>query len=321
MTRYDAKTEHHRGTLRALGGFLLLLLLTAAVGCGVEFDDEHQYLLKKAELLSITLDPPAVGPAETSRASLLLADAEGEKAPGFVAWFAGDPMSLMAGESSEALVSLKLGTSVEFEAPAEKDCVFDDEGNATLPLGLLVQIGELPADVKTPEEIMEALPRLLDDGVVKLASRTLQIRKGGAPQAVNPRVAGISVELEDEAQGAARPQVALVHHDDADIAAARHEAKAKAISVIAEERVHLHVAAAPPSDLDKLRLQWVATGGDLKGRRLARQPWVAPKYKEPKAGEPDPNVYTLWLIARDDPETEKLGQSWFEFYLRVTPKP
>jgi hypothetical protein len=311
-------------TTHSLMPALLTLCAALTSGCEPEFDDDHQYLLKKPELLSIVLEPPVVAPGESTRASLLFADAGGAKEPGFVAWLRGDPLATMGAVDPASLSSMALGSTVELRAPQAADCVFDERGRATMPLSLLVQVAPLPAEVQTPQQIINALPSLIARGVVKLATRTLQIQRE-APRGVNPRVASVALEVDGEG---ARREATLVRHDAPELAAARALARSRALRVTGSQRVQLAVEVAPPSRLEELALQWISTGGDLKGRRLPRQPFEVPAYVELGQGSSgpgqatakaatDPNLYVIWLILRDDPATGRLGQSWVELYLRV----
>ena len=65
--------------------------------------------------------------------------------------------------------------------------------------------------------------------------------------------------------------------------------------------------------------------------RELTQKFVVPEYRQPGPGEQDqtgfenpdprtdPNLHTVFVIARDDVIDGQLGQAWGEFYLRVTP--
>jgi hypothetical protein len=327
---------------------LLLLLLSAApwCGCEIEFDDETKALVKKPELLSVVLEPPEAAPGAPVRASYLMADAWGIFAPGVGMWLPLDPRTAgvkvsggASGTSGAFGAKLtaelkKLGITpadlarptLTFRARPKGDYTFDADGLARHPLSLVVQTSRLPADLDTFEELSAGLERAMNQRVVKLATRTLVVSTRPR-RCRNPAIKAITADLGGD--GGAPASLVLVRHDDADLSLARLRAADAPLVVDAKQKLTFRVTrAAGGLPEDRIRYQWISTGGDFGGTRRREQGWEAPDHRQPRAGEKDqtgqrgadprtdPNLHPVWLILRSTGGGCR-GQSWFELYVRV----
>lgn len=322
----------------------LVALLVLVAGCGPEFDDETKALLKKPELLSIVLDPPEAGPGQTVRASFLMADSKGALEPELQLWLPVDLSTAASSGMDQGLASLQQAiqqlaikppqltdSELTFTVKGAGAYAFNAAGLARQPLSLLVQTGPLPATIRTPDDLLADLQRLIAARAVKLATRTLLVSTR-ADKSANPKITAISGVVYARRAADKRRPLTVARHDAADLAAAR-QAAADDPWVVASETEVLLTVTRPAGEVPEAQIgyQWISTGGDFDGRREREQRWVAPAYVEPGAGEQDqtaqarvnprtdPNLHPVWLILRDSGDA-RLGQAWFELYVRIVPR-
>ncbi len=309
-----------------------LLAAGALLGCGLDLQDGAQSLLKKAELLSVVLDPPTARPGQSVRASFLLADPRGPLRPLAVQWL---PAALTEAEIGDG------GPSPSWVATVERDLprwalTGDDLRQETLllrapaaaggplSLSLLVQVTPrcVGSDNERGEEaLLNHLYENMACGAVKLGRRTLLVTPD-PPVEGNPRVLSIAVQQGEGPVRTAR----LVRPGDADLDGSRAAAMAGAVAIQGSSDVTFaaQAEAAPLSAAGDeqgaadLLYQWISTGGDFGGKRLASEAFEAPAYTEPAGERQDPNLYPVWLILRQG-SLEPLGQTWAELYIRVLP--
>ncbi len=284
-------------------------------GCADKFDDDTMALLKKKEILSVVLEPPEAAPGEVVRASFLIADERG---------IIEDPIAVWLPDEPAELASEPFGAAFEMILGSEEAYRFDENGLSSQGIGLAVAIG----DVSDEESMMKDIDERIKDGAVKMNTRTLVVSTRQAKNR-NPTITSISGSIE----GRKPATLAIVTSRDENTSDSRHVAADDPWLVEAGEEVTLHVAIEDDGNLDEdIRYQWISTGGDFGGERKKDQAWKAPIYVDPGEGEEDqsgmenvdpridPNLYPIWLVVRDNGADDQLGQSWAEFYVRVTPK-
>ncbi|MDJ0765859.1 MAG: hypothetical protein QNJ97_22945 [Myxococcota bacterium] len=330
MKSINEKQPAHK--LGILGLISLIQMIIA--GCGPEFDDPTMAVLKRPEILSIVLEPPEAAPGETVKASFLMADRRGVIQGNANVWLPTDG----SGEASESeMVALldemgldleSLGTAaIEFQVPLAGSFTFDEDGRSGLTMGLFAAIGSTPSPQTPVAQILETLDSHVERGDVKSALRTLVVSER-ADQNQNPLILGI-VAGDKQAQNT---RLAIARSEDSDIAATRQLAADNPLTVKAEQEVVFAATVQDDGNPElSLRYQWISTGGDFGGLRERVQAFEVPKYKQLSPGEMDqtgqqnvdprldPNLHPVWLIARDNGTPGALGQSWAEFYIRVTP--
>jgi len=317
------------GTKNVINAIILVSIFFILSACGPTFEDDSAAILMKPELISIVLDPPEAAPGQTVRASFLMADERGVLEDVFNFWLPASfdygngelDMEAAMKESGLDLTQL-IAPSIEFEAATGKELSFNSEGLAAETVTLIAGLKEPEEEAAGMDELFKNLDRAIQDGQAETGIRTLVVSQNEERNR-NPLVKSIKLI---KASGQEQAML-LLHHDDKNLYERRREAAAAAVSVKAGEEITLLVESEDDStDPLALRYRWVSTGGDFGGFAAAEQPWTAPEYIDPDNEDRtdesdelrrDPNLRPIWLVLRDNGETERLGQSWVEFYVRI----
>jgi len=334
---------------RVIKPLLMLMLFSCE-----QFDDPTMSALKKPEILSIVLDPPEAAPGEFVRASFLLADGKGPIQADSVLWLPVDISGEEAGRQDpdqhemdelEKMFekygidpSFLLQPAVEFMTGPAEQYEFDKDGFSTQPVSLFVAVGDLPEDVTADVgKFMSKVEEYIESGDVKSSFRTLIISNRHEKN-TNPVVLSITAH----GDGFRETDISFVTSADDDIAGKRQEAADDPVIVKPETEIFFRLEIENQKEQeDALLYQWITTspGGtdaDSKesgfgGFRKRDQPFQTPGSFEPGDGETDqtgiknvnprtdPNLYPVWVIIRNSGVPNQLGQSWAEFYVRVTP--
>ena len=233
--------------------------------------------------------------------------------------------------------------SFTFTVPGADHYSFNTNDMAPQLLTLLVAVEEMDFDPNAPETLPDDMNEIFADERFRSALRTLVVSTREKKNR-NPRIAGLFARI---GRGGRKREVTFVasHHDD--IPAGRRLAAADPIvyEVCNREEnfiepdeycgaCEIYFTIEPEDDgniNEEIRPQWISNGGDFAGHRDLDQKFFPPCYKtnapEPKKDEDgrvihdpranNPNLYTIWLILRDNGGDNQLGQSWAEFYLLI----
>ncbi len=324
--------QKQNGNIMAVFAAFTVLIMSSA--CGPTFEDDSASILMKPELLSIVLEPPEAEPGQSVRASFLMADERGVMENVFNFWlpasfeYGNGELDIEAAlEESGLDIAQMIAPSIEFKAAAEDRLEFNSDGLAAETVTLIAGLeapegeGDYGAEEGT-DGLFADLDRAIQEGRAETGVRTLIVSRNEERNR-NPQVK--SLRLIDAA--GAEHEVTLLRHDDESQYEKRRAAAAAAVSVKAGEKITLTVECEDDSDDPlALRYRWISTGGDFGGLTAAEQPWTAPDYVEPTAEDRsdesdelrrDPNLRPIWLVLRDNGESDRLGQSWVEFYVRI----
>lgn len=323
--------------LRRIKYYIALVMTGGLFTCNADFKDSSMSLLKKPEILSIVIEPPEAAPGESVKASFLVADQYGVIDDAMVLWLPDiefnsrlvgrrsnmktsvTKLSELDEEVKQPIAQIKLDDATRYE--------YDQEGFANHYIGLMAFMDEkdvLDMDINNMEENLNAL--LWRDGAI-MAIRTLMV-SNRKEQNRNPRVAEIFWGKNESKQ---KDSVSLVRSSIENIDVIRMEAMARPVEIIQKEKLYFRIQVEDDDPVKAaIRYQWIATGGDFGEVRRKIQPWEAPEYidgqpqlPDPKQNIPknnDPNLYTLWVILRDNGIRNRTGQGWAEFYVRILPE-
>lgn len=330
-----------------LGVSFLALCLSA---CAPQYKDKDMALLMKPELISIVAEPPMATPESQVALAFLLADQHGPLPGQLNLWLpisSGVNGALPSNIDQDALLqdAADLGLSetdlispvIHLTLKSGRDYVFSPQGLSAQTMTLLAAT----SDLGYPPEQIAGDPTLLLKEVeaqrVKVGLRTVQVSlypEGNA----NPRVEAIEATLADTTKKAltfSTSQLATENDGGAAFGLSRQANADAPLEVKGGTKVSFAVTATDDGPSANLRYQWISNGGDFGGYRLKKEPWRAPKYKDPATftteekdlrgqtavdWRKDPNLYAVWLILRDNGTTlDSLGQSFAEFFVRIVP--
>ena len=291
---------------------VLAATIFVALACFEEFDDPTQSIIKKTEIIAITLDPPEASPGDTVTARVHVADHLGSIRTLPTFWLLETPTAQDA----------KVGGRITFEVPELPEESYDENGKAAFPVSVAVAQNASALSALSSVDI----DSVLESEDVLFGLRTLTVSKS-AVQNSSPHVGRLMLNAEE----GNRTVITAAISTDADLDDALSQARKDAISIREEEEVEFQILAQPGIGGNDLLFQWISTAGDFKARRAAIEPWIAPEYVEPNPGfeldtanpkvREDPNLYSIWVIVRDDGEPWHLGQTVVTFFVRVVPKP
>lgn len=283
--------------------------------CVQEFDDPSQSILKKTEIIAITLNPPYATPGDTVTATVHVADSRGRQ----------DTLAAIWNVDQSTPQEMPIGQSISFVVPALPSSAFSEEGVA--PVFISVLVATNPA-ITAADLIKSAQSSETNDNIIT-GIRTLAVGLGvstGIPANENPGIHHITVGP----AGMTNRQVTFATSTSENFIGDRPEALSRHFTVIEDTEILFTVEATPHFPNTELLYQWFATGGDFKARRDAVEPWIAPQYTVPNRennleskslnARRDPNLHTIWLLVRDDSEAHHLGLTLAEFYVRVLQK-
>lgn len=328
-------------TLKFIVSTIVVASLT--VGCGPGFEDDTQSILKKAEILSIILDPPEASPGDTVKISFLAADEKGALSNNFNLWLPMDAansddsddstasdlesLAAMSAESGLTFEDL-LSPIIEYTVPSKEGYAYNEDGFAAQMLSLFIEVKSIEVDENDQAALFSKIQGYVETGEIKTGIRTLLVSERNEKNR-NPEIVNIGARLEDENSVTS---LSLVRHDDEDIPSLRRAIATEPFVANGGAELEFVSEVEDDGDLEnELRFQWISTGGDFQGRRLQTQPWQAPEYVKPNPDEDeedltgkeevdprqDPNLHPVWLIVRDIGADNQSGQAWAEFYVRV----
>ncbi len=336
--------------------WLMSFLLLTASACGPTFDDDSKNILKKPEILAVTLDPPEAAPGDTVRASFLAADQFGaiskpvEDGTGLLqVWMLSEPgasafASAAADNGSVGSSGEENGDTSETQAPVMENIgilpdydftvydsaeyTFNQDGLAPQLLSLIFfPRGVDPAALQN-ENAYGEIQKMIESGLAQMTLRTLVV-SNRSTQNRNPRITAASAGINESAM---QELVFLSSASPEDIAKARNKAAASPYEIKYAKNLRLHLSITVEDDgdpEDELLYQWISNAGEFRELPTEERDWIVPEYVEP-AGEfsdqsgqevvdprSDPNLHPIWVIVRDNGVENQLGQSWVEFYVRV----
>lgn len=285
---------------------LLCLITVFFTACSEEFDDPTMSILKKTEIICITLDPPEAMPGDIVTARVLVADETGLR---------DDLATVWATETNTPQSELN-GQSVSFIVPEIPESAYNQDGFAPL----MVSVAVAKTSLQSIEQLTRNANQLMEKDEILFGIRTLTISKRTDTNA-NPEI--IFITSGEENIQVTRPTIARFNSLSFDTE--RSTAMENPLRVTENEEMFFQAHANAHSDSTDLLYQWICTGGDFKGRRKKLEPWIAPKYKTPTVSQgPDtpysPNLYPVWVIVRDDGLPHELGQSVAMFYVQIEKK-
>ncbi|MBN2524953.1 MAG: hypothetical protein JXR76_01080 [Deltaproteobacteria bacterium] len=301
--------------MKRINTSLIIALLPLVIACFEEFDDPTQAVLKKTEIIGITLNPPEASPGDTVTATVHVADGLGKRPALSAIWMT---------DGTDSLIPL-LGQTVQFVVPSIPDDAYNEHGMAAYMISVAVA-----KDNRLLENLggIDDIDAILNSNDVLFGMRTLTVsRTPNAPRTNNPTLSRLALHRADDTI----VDIIAAVSTAPDFEAQRQIAMASPLTITEDEEVHFQAVSSAALPGNTLRYQWISTAGDFKSRREAIEPWIAPEYKEYTGGAPadplnlqarkDPNIHPVFLLIRDDGEPWHLGLTIAEFYVRVVPAP